>query len=69
VLDHGLAEQQAGAQRHKNITHERTELLDEINRQDERMEALVAAHGPSERALAEGRHGSCARAAPIARLV
>jgi hypothetical protein len=61
VLDHGLAEQQGGAQRHENSAHERTELLDEINRQDERMEALV-----SEWAPAEGLHGSRARAAPIA---
>jgi hypothetical protein len=66
VLAHWLAEQPGRAGQPENAELERAELLDEIGRQDERIEALLAALGASEQALAQERRGSHTRAAPVA---
>jgi hypothetical protein len=58
VLAHWLTEQQGGAGLWKESRRERAELLEEIARQDERIEVLLAVLGASEQALAEERDGS-----------
>lgn len=67
MLAHWLTEQAGRAQTPEESVRERAELLDEIGRQDERIEALMAALGASEQALAEERHGSPVSAEPVAR--
>ena len=68
VLAHWLAEQQGGAGLWEDSRRERAELLEEIARQDERIEALIAALVASEQAWAEDRQGSRTGAGLGARL-
>ena len=64
VLAHWLAERQGGAELPEDSARERAEMLDEIGRQDERIDALLAALGAVQQAPAEERCGSRIGAGP-----
>ncbi len=68
VLAHWLTERLDWAEPPEDSMRERAELLDEISRQDERIEALLAALGASEQARAEERDGPRTGAGPMVRL-
>jgi hypothetical protein len=67
VLAHWHAQQHCGAGLCEDSRRERTELLEEIARQDQRIEASIAALMASEQARAEERDGSRTGAGPGAR--
>jgi metal-dependent hydrolase (beta-lactamase superfamily II) len=66
VLAHWHAQQHGGAGLCEDSQRERAEYLDEIARQDERIEVLIAALVASEQARAEERHGARTGAEPLA---
>jgi hypothetical protein len=68
VLALWLAERQGTAELPEDSESERAEMLDEIGRQDERIDALLAALGAAQQALAEERCGSRMRAGSVTRL-